>query len=240
MKPVVLQIYKQRNGNVGRIGMAQDLRKHGIYICDQTARKLIAELGLKCRVIKRHYNSYTGEECLSPELLNRDLSASYPGEKLVTDVTMIKCANKDLYVSPVIDLCTREVIGISCSDRPVTEFVWDSVKAAFSVVEPGLPCIIHSDQGCQYQSSLYRNYLAENTAAVQSMSRKGMCYDNGACESFFGVMKRECYFSSKDPYQVNQAKVFAYVEYFNKFRCKPSLGGMSPTQYRMSRAWGKQ
>ena len=236
----MLEIYKRRNGYAGRITMAQELRKVGVYICDQTARKLMAELGLKCRLVKTHYNSYGGENNLSPELLHRDFSAKRPGEKLVTDVTMIQCADKPLYLSAVIDLCTREVVGASLTDRPNTEFVIDSVAAALESVDPKLPCIIHSDQGVQYQSAMYRNLLATKPNVIQSMSRKGMCYDNGACESFFGILKRESGIRLSDSFLCNQSKAASFIEYFNKFRCKPSLGGMSPTQYRMSGIWKDQ
>ena len=48
--------------------------------------------------------------------------------------------------------------------------------------------ILHSDQGWQYQHHSFRNTL-QKYGIIQSMSRKGNCYDNGIMESFFGRMK---------------------------------------------------
>lgn len=233
--PHVVEVYKAHSGNVGRILMAQDLRKHGIYVCDQTARNLMKRLGLQCRPIKgSHYSSFKGEHALAPELLHRDFSATRPLEKLVTDITMIPCCDKNLYGSALIDLFSMEARSVAVSDQPTTEFVLDGVTPVLDMIELGNSCIFHSDQGCQYQSALFRNTLAKYPEVTQSMSRKGNCLDNNACESFFSVAKRECDFKATDTYEVNKAKLLRYVDYYNKFRCKPALKGMSPTQFRMS------
>lgn len=231
-KKYILEIYEERQGNVGRVSMALELRKFGIYLCDQTVRKLMKELGLKWDPPKSaRYNSYQGEHALMPNLLERDFSASRPLEKLVTDVTMIPCKDAKLYVSLVKDLFTKQV-WCSMSDSATTEMVLDSVMPVLEQLKPDLPCIIHSDQGIQYQSVNYQQVLAD-FGVKQSMSRKGNCYDNGACESMFGVMKTHVHFNKTDTLEVNRAKVLEFCDNYNRKRTQAALKGMSPVQFRM-------
>lgn len=238
VKEYMKDIYRERNGKTGRITMALELRRYGVRLCDQTVRKLMKQLGLKYECNKKkHYSSYTGESSLKPNVLHRDFVASRPFEKVVTDVTMINCCDKPLFVSINLDLCTKEIVSASGSDHPTAEFVLDSTKAVLNKIKAGETCIIHSDQGCQYQSAAYQQKLSEYPEVVQSMSRKGNCYDNGAAESFFSVMKNEVMFRSKDSYDVNLAKVLSFIEFYNKKRLKPALNGMSPTLYRQTEAW---
>lgn len=233
VKPLIVKIFEDYNGRAGRITIATMLRKHGVYICDQTVRKLMLEMGLKAITPKgKHYNSYKGESSLCPNLLERNFEATYQGEKLVTDVTMVNCADKNLYISACKDLFTKEVT-ISLSDSPTTEFVIDSVMPHLRILKEGKPCLVHSDQGYQYQSGLYQQTLKQFSMVTQSMSRKGNCADNGACESFFAHFKTIACFNSKASFEINSKKALEAVDFYNTRRVQTRLGGIPPTLFRI-------
>ncbi|SHN84765.1 Integrase core domain-containing protein, partial [Paenibacillus sp. ov031] len=93
--------------------------------------------------------------------------------------------------------------------------------------------LLHSDQGWHYQMKQYQHALKER-AIIQSMSRKGNCYDNAVMENFFGIMKSEFLylneFESLDDFKQELAQ---YIDYYNHKRIKSKLKGMSPVQYRI-------
>lgn len=237
IKPHILDIYEASQGKAGRITIAVELRKCGIYVCDQTVRKIMIECGLKADPpTKVRYNSYQGEHSLHPNLLERDFTATRPLEKLVTDVSMIQCKDIPLYVSMTKDLYTKR-IWCSVSTSATTEMVLDSIMPALELLQPGQSCIIHSDQGVQYQSDLYQQVLRDFNV-TQSMSRKGNCYDNGACESMFGIIKTNVYFDKNDTFEVNCSKLLDFCNYYNRKRTQTALNGMSPMQFSM--LYGRQ
>ena len=92
--------------------------------------------------------------------------------------------------------------------------------------------VLHSDQGWQYQMAVYW-HLLENRSIIQSMSRKGNCYDNAAMESFFGTLKAEFFYLNKfDNLDELEVGIKDYIRYYNHDRIKLKLQGMSPVKYR--------
>ena len=92
--------------------------------------------------------------------------------------------------------------------------------------------IIHSDQGWQYQMRFYQQQLAER-GLIQSMSRKGNCLDNASMESFFGILKSECFYGEQfNSIDELEQTVKEYIHYYNHERIKVKLKGLSPVQYR--------
>lgn len=232
--PLIIEHYKERNGKVGRFGMALYLHSIGYYFCASTAAKLMRKKGLVYISNKKatKYSSYKGEHHVFDNVLERDFSATYQYEKIVTDVTMIATADYNLYLSAFKDLHTKQIVGYSISNTPNTKFVIAGLNTFIDKLPKDRQVIIHSDQGIQYQSSDYINVLKEH-GIVQSMSRKGNCYDNGACESFFGTMKTENNFSKKMTYAETAQMIVQYIEYYNKRRLSSGLGGLSPTAFAM-------
>ena len=106
------------------------------------------------------------------------------------------------------------------------------LKKALRKLGPDDKPMLHSDQGWQYRMPAYQRILRER-GLVQSMSRKGNCLDNAAMESFFAVLKSECFhlnkFASVDALQ---AELTRYIHYYNHDRIKLKLKGLSPLQYR--------
>ena len=93
---------------------------------------------------------------------------------------------------------------------------------------------MHSDQGWQYQMEHYHKRLKEK-GILQSMSRKGNCYDNGVMENFFGKMKNEMFYGHEHEFETLQQLKEAmeeYIRYYNEERIKVKLKGLTPLQVR--------
>lgn len=191
-------------------------------------------LGLACRVRRRkRYNSYQGEQgTAAPNLLNREFAATAPNQKWVTDVTEFSVGDRKLYFSPVMDLFDRQIIAHSISPSPNLALTNSSLKQALACLEPGQQPIVHSDQGFQYRHASWKSLL-KDAGAVQSMSRKGNCYDNAVMENFFGHLKEEMFhrvrFISTEALTAN---LNGYIRWYNNNRISTKLKGLSPVQYR--------
>ena len=150
------------------------------------------ELGLVCRVRMKKYRSYKGEVGkIAPNLLNRDFHAEKPNQKWVTDVTEFSLFGEKLYLFPILDLHSSDLVSYTISDRPVFSMVTTMLDEAFAKIPDGTNLILHSDQGWQYQHRWYQRTLREK-GVRQSMSRKGNCLDNAVIEIFLGCSKVSC------------------------------------------------
>ena len=152
-------------------------------------------------------------------------------QKWGTDVTEFHVGQEKLYFSPLMDLANREIIAYNFSTRPKFSLVKKMLAQGFSRLKPTECPIIHSDQGVLYGLAEWGKMLVGK--AVQSMSRRGNCYDNAVIESFFAILKSECFYSrSYHSIAELQAEIEEYVVYYNQNRIKLGLKGLSPVQYR--------
>jgi putative transposase len=196
--------------------------------------KLMRSLQLLCKVRRRkRYNSHQGEQGrIAPNLLNRQFDAEAPNQKWVTDVTEFSVGDRKLYLSPVMDLFDRQIISHAISTSPNLALTNASLKEALACLEPGQQPLVHSDQGIQYQHLTWRTLL-KDAGAVQSMSRKGNCYDNAVMENFFGHLKEELFHRVR--FLNTEALATAlneYIRWYNNERISTKLKGLSPVQYR--------
>ena len=115
-----------------------------------------------CRVRMKKYRSYKGEVGkIAPNLLNRDFSTEKPNEKWVTDVTEFNMFGEKLYLSPILDLHSGDLVSYTISERPVLSMVTSMLDKAFDAVPDHTNLILHSDQGWQYQHKQYQRMLAK-------------------------------------------------------------------------------
>ena len=199
----------------------------------KTVQRLMAQLNLKSTVRIKKYRSYRGESGrAAPNILERDFSASQPDEKWVTDVTEFKVKEQKVYLSPVVDLFTQEVVAYRVAKNACLPLVIDMLTEAISKLRPNSKPIIHSDQGWQYRHRQYQQKI-EESGLIQSMSRRGNCLDNAVAENFFALLKTEMYhnqnFEDADAL-IEQIK--EYIEYYNTKRIKVKLKGLTPIEYR--------
>ena len=196
-------------------------------------QRLMKKLGLVCRVRMKKYRSYKGEVGkIAPNLLNRDFHAEKPNQKWVTDVTEFSLFGEKLYLSPILDLHSNDLVSYIISDRPVLSMVTTMLNEAFAKIPDGTNLILHSDQGWQYQHKQYQRMLREK-GIRQSMSRKGNCLDNAVIENFFGLLKSELlYLQEFQSMEHFKQELVEYLDYYNNRRIKAKLKGLPPAIHR--------
>lgn len=234
IKSVITQIYHENKGRYGYRRITLELRNRKYIINHKTVQKLMKQLGLKCMVRIKKYRSYRGKVGkTAPNLLKRDFKADKPNQKWVTDVTQFSIMGKKIYLSPILDLYNGEIVSYNIAESPTFSQTTDMLMKAFGRIPDNTQLILHSDQGWQYQMDQYHKLL-EKKGIIQSMSRKGNCYDNAAMENFFGLLKTELFYLQKfDTIDQFIKELEAYMDYYNNKRIKTKLKGLSPVQYRI-------
>ena len=237
LKAKIQAIYDEHKGKFGypriTIELNRDPEINERYgrVNHKRVYRLMKLMSLKAKIRIKKYKSYKGTVGkIADNILDRDFSTTKPLQKLVTDVTEFKICNKKIYLSPLLDLHTKEVLSFSISQSPTVSFVME-------MMEEGLKkgkykdLIVHTDQGFQYQNARFRTFLEDNMIK-QSMSRKGNCYDNACAENFFSQLKAEYFhinkFTSTEQF-INGLK--EYIRYYNNKRIVSKLK-MTPIEYR--------
>ena len=226
-------IYHENKGRYGYRRITADLRNRGFGLNHKTVQRLMKKLGLVCRVRMKKYHSYKGEVGkIVPNLLERNFEAKKPNQKWVTDVTEFHLFGQKLYLSPILDLCSRDIVSYALSDRPGLPMVIRMLDSAFAQIPDSTNLILHSDQGWQYQHKHYQRMLKKK-GIRQSMSRKGNCLDNAVIENFFGLLKSELLYLQKfESMEQFKAELIEYLDYYNNSRAKAKLKGLPPAVHR--------
>jgi len=235
------EIFEKNRGTYGYRRIVISLRRQGIICNHKRVMRIMREQGL-IAVQRRKYKAMTtnskGNNRISPNLL-KEIQASYPGEILASDITYIPLKEGWLYLSVVMDIYTREILGYSTSKHPDADLVCESLRKALQKIEINKVRIFHSDQGKQYSSNKVRKILSLYGIA-QSMSRRGNCYDNAFVESFFHTLKTEWLNKFKNTTkEKTELKIFDYIEtFYNKNRFHSALNYYSPMEFREKFAGG--
>ena len=232
-KVTITSIYHEHKGRYGYRRITKALKTQGLGLNHKTVQRLMCELGLVCRVRMKKYKSYKGEVGkIAPNLLKRDFEAQKPNEKWVTDVTEFHLFGQKLYLSPIMDLHSRDIVTYTISERPVLSMVTQMLEQVFERIPDITSLILHSDQGWQYQHKVYQQMLRDK-GIRQSMSRKGNCLDNSVMENFFGILKTELlYLQEFESMEHFKAELIAYLDYYNNRRIKAKLKGLPPAIHR--------
>ena len=232
-KQEITAIYHENKGRYGYRRITAELRNRKLPLNHKTVQRLMKELGLVCRVRMKKYRSYRGEVGkIAPNLLNRDFHADRPNQKWVTDVTEFSLFGEKLYLSPILDLHSSDLVSYTISDRPVLSMVVTMLDKAFEKIADGTNLILHSDQGWQYQHRQYQWMLREK-GIRQSMSRRGNYLDNAVMENFFGLLKSELlYLQEFQSMEHFKQALLEYLDYYNNRRIKTKLKGLPPAIHR--------
>ena len=135
VKEEITTIYHENRGRYGYRRITAELRKRNFLLNHKTVQRLMKELGLVCRVRMKKYRSYKGEVGkIAPNLLNRDFHAEKPNQKWVTDVTEFSLFGEKLYLSPILDLCSSDLVSYTISDRPALSMVTTMLDEAFAKI----------------------------------------------------------------------------------------------------------
>lgn len=235
-KRMIQDVFDSHKGRYGSRRITLALRNQGVLLNHKTIEKLMRELGLRAVTHKaRHYNSYKGTVGrIAPNIINRNFKALMPMEKLATDVTQVNINDKRLYISPVLDMFNGEIVCYSVSSSPGMDMISEMLEKLFAVKGRAPHCILHSDQGWQYQHKAYSKALRSHNV-TQSMSRKGNCLDNAMMENFFALMKNEMLYCNRYTSIADfEQNLHKYIHYYNNKRLKLRLQGLAPVQYRLN------
>ena len=232
-KEEITAIYHENKGRYGYRRITTELRKRNILLNHKTVQRLMKEMGIVCRVRMKKYRSYKGEVGkVAPNLLRRNFNADRPNQKWVTDVTEFHLFGEKLYLSPILDLHSRDIVCYSISERPVLSMVTTMLEKAFAKLSDPKNLLLHSDQGWQYQHKHYQRMLQEK-GVQQSMSNKGNCLDNAVMENFFGLLKSELlYLQEFESMEHFKQELVEYLDYYNNRRIKAKLKGLPPALHR--------
>ena len=232
-KEEIKRIFHENKGRYGYRRVTTALRNSGFTLNHKTVQRLMKEMGLVCRVRMKKYRSYKGEQgTVAPNLLNREFTAEKPNQKWVTDVTEFRLFGQKLYLSPIFDLCSGDVVTYTLSDSPNLRMVTTMLEQAFQKIPDNTNLILHSDQGWHYR---HKHYVAmlKGKGVRQSMSRKGNCYDNAVMENFFGHLKSELlYLQEFESLDHFKQELIDYIDYYNNRRIKARLKGLPPALHR--------
>lgn len=235
-KDLIKQIFEENKARYGYRRITAELKHRGVVLNHKTVLKLMNELGLhneRKKVAK--YNSYQGVVGkTAPNILDRHFDATVPDKFWCTDITEFKTNEGKVYLSPIKDLCTGEIISYRYSASPNLDLVVNMINDAISTHQDISNLMLHSDQGWHYQHMTFVNLLKINNI-TQSMSRKGNCLDNSLMENFFGIMKNEMFYGHEYEFksldELEQAMI-EYIDYYNNKRITSKLKGLSPYLYR--------
>ncbi len=169
---------------------------------------------------------------IAPNLLGRNFTTTQPNRVWLADITYVATNEGWLYVSGVLDLGTRKLVGWSMNETLHAEGALEALRMAINRQRPPHGLIHHSDRGIQYASEAYRRTLATANITL-SMSRKGDCRDNAPMESFFHTLKTERVhhraYTTRDE---ARRDLFGYIEgFYNSRRLHSALGYLSPADY---------
>ena len=232
-KEEIVTIYHENKGRYGYRRITTELHKRNIPLNHKTVQRLMKEMGIVCRVRMKKYRSYKGEVGkVAPNLLGRDFRADKPNQKWVTDVTEFHLFGEKLYLSPILDLHSRDIVSYVISERPVLSMVTTMLEKAIVKLSGKETLLIHSDQGWQYQHKQYQRML-QAKGIKQSMSNKGNCLDNAVMENFFGLLKSELLYLQKfESMDHFKRELIEYLDYYNNRRIKAKLKGLPPALHR--------
>ena len=193
------------------------------------------EHGVRARRPKRRPPTATPATPLTPvaaNVLDRAFGPEAPGRVWTADMTYIATDEGWLYLSVVLDLYSRRVVGWSAQPSLSREGPVAALTSAIRDRRPAAGLIAHSDQGSQYTSDEYRSLLRRH-GLVASMSRRGNCHDNAPTESFFASLKSDLVRGRRfATHAAARAALFDYIEtFYNRRRRHSSLGYLTPDEY---------
>jgi len=174
---------------------------------------------------------------IAPNLIARDFTAEAPNRVWLADITYIPTADGWLYLSAVMDLFSRKIVGWAMRDHMQVELASAALTMAIQQQRPQAGLIHHSDRGVQYASHAYRGALT-SAGITASMSRKANCYDNAPMESFFHTLKTELVHHRNYMTRAEaQRDIFAFIEgFYNRTRLHSAIGYIAPIEMELKAA----
>jgi transposase InsO family protein len=213
----------------------EQLLRDGITVNTKRIRRVMKTYSLFSSVQKlfKQRGQRLGKRLVFPNLI-RGKKLTAPNQVWATDITFIKLLHEYIYVSAIIDIYTRKIVGWSVSRDLSHKFCLEALQVAIRKYKPSSGIIHHSDRGVQYCCEAYVDYLKENKFEI-SMSKLGTPEDNAFIESFFKTLKKEEVYVKDYETMTDVIKHLPKFidEIYNKQRLHSSLGYKSPEEFEM-------
>jgi transposase InsO family protein len=185
-------IFAEEKGRYGAPRVEKALRRRGTKTSRKRVARSLARQGLVARQ-RRRWRSTTDsahKEPIAPNILARDFTAEAPDKVWVADTTYLPVLGGFIFLVAILDLFSRKVVGWQLGDHLDAELSGEALRKALARRSPAPGLLFHSDRGIEFAAKSFRALLTQ-AGAVQSMSRKGNCWDNAPAESFFSTLEFE-------------------------------------------------
>ncbi|WP_143274802.1 IS3-like element ISBps2 family transposase [Burkholderia pseudomallei] len=234
----VRRIHEETRRSYGSRRMSQALRLLGHNVGRYRARSLMRQARLVRSKRVHRYRAAQAESLIAPNLLARRFDPAQRDQVWVGDITFVQTRQGWLYVAVVMDLYARRVVGWAFSQHADTDLALKALRRAYDHRRPPPGLMFHSDQGCQYTST---RFLAELRArgTIQSMSRRGNCWDNAVVERFFRSLKNEWIGDQLyvDHRHAEQDITDYLVDFYNHRRLHSAAKGLPPARFEALAAY---
>jgi len=234
----IRRVHDQSRQHYGIVKCWKQLNAEGIACGRDRIARLRREQGIYTMRRKRFVVTTRSKHryWIAPNRLKRDFTAVSPNRVWVGDVTFIATRSGWLYLSVLLDLYSRKVVGWSMSKSNNGQLVKDALVMAVQHRQPSQGLIHHTDRGSTYAMQSYRDTLSHH-GMVSSMSRKRDCWDNAVAESFFANLKNELiYWHNFNSRNEARTAIFDYIEvYYNRQRLHQTLNYQTPEQFERIR-----
>ena len=235
----IVKIHSEKHHDAyGSPRVHRELLRRGISCCLNTVAKYMGVAGIAANRRTKFRISTTDsnhDQPIAPNHLKQDFSTNAINEVWLTDITYIPTKEGFTYLAAFVDLHSRKIIGWKTSRTIDSQLVIAAFQDAVTFRKPDPGVIVHSDRGSQYASDAFGQQLKQH-GLVQSMSRRGNCYDNAPMESFFKSYKTEEV--RDEEYETHEhatRRVSEFIEHFyNSVRLHSSIGYQSPIEFECS------
>ena len=230
----IAQSFHESQGTYGSPRVHDDLIEWGYSVSLKKVANLMKEMGL-CATVPSRFIVTTDsnhDQQIYPNVLNRQFDVVQPNHVWVADITYIWTSEGWLYLSSIMDLYSRKIIGWALDKHMRKELSMKALNIALDSRKINGELIHHSDRGVQYSSHAYVDCLLSNNIEI-SMSRKGDPYDNACIESFHATIKKELIYRRKFKTREEAYRsVSTYiVSFYNERRKHSTLGYLSPNKF---------
>jgi len=212
----------------------RQLTSEGWSVSRPRVARLMRAMGIASQIRRKWVATTDSGHTLpvAPNLLERRFAPARLGQVWVSDITYLPSTQGWLYLTTVMDLGDRQILGWNLSrglraeETSIAAFTQATAKRS-----PTDALLFHSDRGIQYAAAEFTSLLAAHNV-TQSMSRKGNCWDNAPAESFFKTLKTEL--QMEHPfisYSEARRTLFAFIDlWYNRKRLHSAIGYRTPVQ----------
>ena len=235
LKTRIEVIFNKNRQVYGSLRIQKALEREGLFYSRSYIALLMKQLGIKSVVNKQFKVCTTDSKHNLPianNILDRNFTATELGHKWVSDISYIKVNNQWNYITTILDLADRKIVAWTLSEDMTTENTiyktWLKARKTREITDNH---IFHSDRGVQYAANKMTIIFKNSSKIMQSMSRKGNCWDNAVEESFFKTLKYECtnryiFSSFLQAYTI----IEGYIKWYNYQRLHSSLNFKTPAE----------